>query len=295
MATTLDIKVEDFVPEYIQLAKKGKNTILSNTFLALSRLAEMYHTAWREVAQGARTLPGLPFFIHGVNYPGSIQSRQISATTWEVYTDYTTKSGMSVTELLENGHGLIDLKPGLLRGPKSKAGKNGRYNIVPYTHGSSGSDEFRSNPMPASIEKDFNVQIKEADAQRKAGATDIRAGKSYVSKSSKTSGGKTVWGQKYMGDKTTGLRTKMIQKNNKRVGTYTWKAGKYESMYKMQQSTERQERSGAITFRIVSAQSDPMSWIVPEQEPWPIRKSIIDFMKPFAEGMLKEALEADLV
>jgi hypothetical protein len=37
-----------------------------------------------------------------------------------------------------------------------------------------------------------------------------------------------------------------------------------------------------------------MSWIVPEQDPWPVRKAVTDFMHPFAEEILKKAIEQDL-
>jgi hypothetical protein len=37
-----------------------------------------------------------------------------------------------------------------------------------------------------------------------------------------------------------------------------------------------------------------MSWIVPEQPPWPVRKAVIDFMRPFAEQILQQAMEADI-
>jgi hypothetical protein len=199
-----------------------------------------------------------------------------------------------VTDLLERGHGLIDLKPGLLKGPKSRTGKNGRYNIVAFRHGTPGSDQFRNNPMPISVYRSFTAQMKEADAAKKAGASPT-GGASYTTKSSSDASGRSYsWGSRVDPKSQRGRRSKLITRKGKRVGDYTWKSGKYAGMVGMQQSSQKSKRTGYMTFRVVSAGSDPMSWIVPEQPPWPVRKAVIDFMRPFAEQILQQAMEADI-
>ncbi len=294
MPKTLLITVEELVPEFIQLQKRGRgNLVFAHTERAVEKLSTMYQEAWIQAASGA-SYPGLPFVINSTQYQRTIKRRQIAPMIWEIYSDYTTKSGLGVTDLLEKGHGLIDLKPGLLRGPKSRAGKEGRYNIVAFRHGAPGSDPFRNNPMPISVYKTFTQDVKQADAQRKAGSQAI-PGTSYTSKSSATPGDRSyTWGARF--DKTSqlGRKTKEIKQKGKTVGHYTLKTGKYAGMVRLQQSTTKSRRGGYMTFRIVSSRSDPSSWIVPEQEPWPIRKVVTDFMRPFAEGILKEALEADI-
>jgi len=294
MAKTLKVAVQDMVPEFIQLMKRGKgNMLLAHTERAVEKLSTMYQEAWRDAASGVQHLPGLPFMINSKQYQNTIKRRQIAPTVWEVYSDYTTKTGRGVTDLLEAGHGNIDLKPGLLRGPKSRQGKKGRYNIVSFRQGVPGTSS-RNNPMPLSVYKPFLAEIKEADAQRKAGASAI-PGTSYTSKSSAKPGGRSyTWGSKYDAGSQWGRRSKLIQQKGKRVGQYTHKSGKYAGMVRLQQSTSKANSGGYFTFRVVSAGSDPQSWIVPEQEPWPIRVAVTDFMRPFAEGMLKEALEADI-
>lgn len=295
MARTIQIKVEDYVPEFVQLAKRGSNSLLlSNVYAAVDFLSQRYQEAWMQAAGGAQ-LAGLPFVVNGKGYPRSIKRRQISATTWEVYSDYTTKTGLGVTDILERGHGLIDLKPGLLKGPKSRMGKNGRYNIVPSQHGTPGSDAMRNNPMPMSVYKSLTAETNRIDAMKKAGAGDIRGGTSYVSKSSATPGQRAYsWGSSVDKNSNLGKRTKLIKKKGKRIGDYAWKSGKYAGMYRLQQSTARAKRSGYMTFRIVSSRSDPMSWIVPEQEPWPVRNTVINIMAPIAEAMLSEAVQRDM-
>lgn len=291
---TLLVTVDEMVPEFIQLQKRGKgNLIFAHLEQAVEKLSTMYQEAWIQAASGA-SYPGLPFVINSTQYQRTIKRRQIAPTIWEIYSDYTTKTGLGVTDLLETGHGPIDLKPGLLRGPKSRAGAKGRFNIVAFRQGVPGSDTQRNNPMPLSVYKTFTQQVKEADAQRKAGSQAI-PGTSYTSRSSAKPGDRSyTWGTRFDRTSLRGRRTKDIKQKGKTVGQYKWKTGKYAGMVRLQQSTSRSRRGGYMTFRVVSSQSDPMSWIVPEMEPWPIRQAVTNFMQPFAEGILKEALEADI-
>jgi hypothetical protein len=284
----LSITIQEIIPEFIQLAKRGKsNLLLVQTERAVEKLSTMYQEAWINAAMGA-ALPGLPFVVNSKQYQRTIKRKQINRYAWEVYSDYTTKSGFGVTALLEQGHGPIDLKPGLLNGPKSRMGQNGRYNIVSFRHGSPNSDPNRNDPMPLSVYKSFSSDVKKADAQKKAGAGGP-GGTSMVTGSKSYN-----WGAKYDKDSTYGQRSKLIFDKGKLKGTYTHKVGKYAGMVRLQQSTSRSKRGGYFTFRVVSAASDPMSWIVPEKAPWPIRVAVCDFMRPFAEGILKEAMEADI-
>lgn len=292
---SMQITTQELIPEFIQLMKKGKDDLLfAHVENALETLSAWYQKTWIRAASGA-ALPGLPFVINSTNYHRTIHRRQLDRFTWEIYSDYTTKTGLGVTALLEQGHGPIDLKPGLLNGPKSRQGKKGRYNIVAYRHGVPGSDAFRNSPMPMSVYKSFTQSVKEVDAMKQTGASKT-SGTSFSTKSSSQPGSrKYTWGLKYDKDSQLGRQKKVIKNKGKVLGEYTHKSGRFAGMVRMQQSTTKSKRGGYMTFRIVSAMSDPFSWIVPEQEPWPVRKSVKEFMKPIAEGMLQEAMEADLV
>lgn len=288
----LVISTQDLLPEFVELAKKGKNNmILHTTQVALEKLSTMYQEAWMRAASGGY-LPGLPFVVNSKQYHRTIERRQISPTSWEIYTSYATKTGLSVTELLERGHGLIDLKEGLMKGPKSRMGKNGRYNIVAFRHGTPGSDPYRNNPMPLSVYKNFSAQLKEAD-QRKASGAAPTGGRTEV-KQTPQGQRRYDWGERYDKSSKAGIQKKTITKGGKTVGEYTQKSGRWAGMVAMQASTQKAKSSGYLTFRIVSASSDPMSWIVPEQPPWPVRRAVMDYMKPFAEEILTRALEQDM-
>lgn len=287
----LTVSIQNITPEFVGLIKNQKaNLALGNVERAIEKLSTMYQETWINAAMGA-SLPGLPFVISSKHYQRTIIRTQKSATSWEISSNYTTKSGRGVTDLLEAGHGLIDLKPGLLNGVKSRMGKNGRYNIVSFRHGSPNSE---NSPMPLSVYKSFTNEVKKMDALKKAGAA-TRGGTSITTQHSVTPTSRAYsWGAKYDIKSEYGKRSKIVMKKDKRVGTYTHKTGKYAGMVRLQQSTTKSNRGGYFTFRIVSAASDPMSWMLPEQEPWPIRQSVVDFMRPFAEGILKEAMEADI-
>jgi len=290
MPKQLKIKVTDFIPEFVQLQKKGKGgLVFAHTERAVEKLSTMYQESWISAATGA-ALPGLPFVINSKNYHRSIKRQQISPLIWEVYSDYTSRTGKGVTDLLEAGHGNIDLKPGMLRGPKSKMGKNGRYNIISFRHNTPTSSS--TSAMPLSVYKPFTQDVKRIDAAKKAGAT-TQSGTSYTSSSS-SSGGSTSWGIKYDKASQIGKQKKTIMSKGKKLGEYTHKSGKFAGMVRLQQSSAKAKSGKYMTFRIVSSRSDPMSWIVPEQPPWPVRQSVVDFMKPFAEGILQDALKADL-
>jgi hypothetical protein len=295
IGNALHINTQDLIPEFIQLMKKGKkNLVFAHTENALEKLSTMYQETWIRAASGA-ALPGLPFVVNSRRYHRTIKRKKINPTTWEIYSDYTTRTGLGVTSLLEQGHGPIDLKPGLLRGPKSRQGKNGRYNIVAYRQGVPGSDAFRNSPMPMSVYKNFTQDVKQVDAMKQAGASKI-SGTSYSTKSSSQSDGRSYnWGIKYDKNSELGKQRKVITKKGNVLGEYTHKSGRFAGMVRMQQSTSKSKRGAYMTFRVVSAMSDPYSWIVPEQDPWPVRQSVKDFMKPIAEGLLQEAMEADLV
>lgn len=291
MAKTLQVTAEDIVPDFVRLkGKSRKSDVLPTVLLTMEKLSTMYQEAWVRVAAGGY-LPGLPFVVNSTQYSRWIERRQISPTSWEVFTSYTTKSGLSVTELLERGHGLIDLKEGLMKGPKSRIGKNGRYNIVPFRHGVPGTDPIRNNPMPMSVYKNFSSQIKEADQRKQLGLSPT-GGKSEV-RSVKSVGKDYTWGERFDKSSKLGIQRKTITKGGKKVGEYVHKAGRYAGMVAMQASTQKAKSSGYMTFRIVSAASDPMSWIVPERPPWPVRQAVTDYMRPFAEEMLQRAIEQD--
>jgi len=208
-----------------------------------------------------------------------------------VYTDYEAH------KYIEEGHGEIDLKPGLLSGPNARIGEKGPYNgekgpynIVHFRHGTPGA-EIGSRPMPVSIYRLMLRDTKRAEATREQGLSSRGGISKVVRESPVPEQRKYKWGHRFDSKSETGGRSKITSR-----GLYQWKTGKYAGMVRMQQSTSRAMRTQYITFRAVSAASDPASWIVPAVDPVPIRRAAVEFVHGTVDiqGLLRDAIEQDL-
>jgi hypothetical protein len=288
MKKTVEVRMTDFVPDFIELMKADPgDKVFTHTRGAIKQIGAMYQMVWRKYAAGEMVVPGKPPINSKGKYTRSIQLDTSQMNMVSVYTDYPYH------RYIEEGHDEIDLKTGLLAGPKARHGKNGPYNIVAFRHGVPGSDPHRNNPMPMQIYQFMKNVSDMADKDKEMGLSD-RGGKTKVDSVFVMEKGKWKqyrrrysWGASLSKTDMTGLRSKIST-------GYTWKSGKYAGMYQMQVSTGKAKRSEYITFRIVSAASDPRSWIVPERPPIPIRQATVDFVRPFAEDLIKNALEKDL-
>jgi hypothetical protein len=214
-------------------------------------------------------------------------------------TDEQTKSIESQgpwTDWIEQGHGEIDLKPGLLAGEKARQGKNGPYNIVAFRHGTTQAPT-EQNPMPINVYNLIRRETNKADAAYKAGKSNT-PGTSRVTGQNvpvQRASGKVDMGRSYQ----WGYRLPESQGGQKKVkqttqGQYQWKTGKRTGMVRMAADTSRARSSSYITFRVVSINSDPASWLVPPKDPNPIRQAVIDSLQEEVQGILKLAMEEDL-
>jgi len=281
-----DIRVEitEIVPDIIKLIRAGATpALLSNTLATLNALTYAYQAQWKSFALG-EPMPGIPRVIKsGAAYAQSIQV--------DISDDYikTVFSDSPNAERIEQGHGEIDLKPGLLAGKKVRYTKSGTpYNIVAFRQG---TPKSLSNPMPVNIYQLAKKLFDDADATKARGlagwAATQRAGTSRIIS---TSPRKTEWGvntgKDFGGPPTT-------VKSSSR-GDYIQKFSKFANMVRMQATTQNAQRSEYITFRVVSIHSDPASWIVPPLEGAPIRQAVVEKMKAETVSLLREAVLRDL-
>lgn len=150
---------------------------------------------------------------------------------------------------IENGKAPFDMKPGLLKGPNAKVGKNGRYNTVPFRHGTPETTGKRVGaPMPITghTPKGTPTSLIYAAAKR-------------VKASSENATGKTVWGGRTGDFGGYGMRTQLPVKGG-RPGAYTWKASPFAGMVKIAKTYKSAVQNQYVTFRRVSDNSDPSSW-----------------------------------
>ena len=270
---TSEIKVEvnQFLPDFLALMEKveGRN-VFPQTLAAFNQIAIMYQKTWREFAGGA-PMPGVPRTINSRgDYIRSIQA-DLTGDDKIVYTDSPSH------RFIESDRAEVDLKEGLLSGPKARTTKEGLpYNIVHFRHGTPATSAS-NRPMPLNI---FNLLKKESKAAAQQKQQVLSVIRSTQPRSS-------TYGVKISSNVQQGKKTQMYTK-------YTWKSSPYAGMVRMQTSTGKAKSSQYITFRVVSKNSDPRSWILPPMQGIPIREIVVKTVKPIAEELVREALKEDL-
>ncbi len=274
MADDLKVQVTDFLPEFAKLAHTVNfKEAFPHTLAALNIMAHKTMVQWRQATMGNQ-LPGMPFPV----WSRGDYTRSIDVNLSNDELKYVYGDGKKTT-LLENGHGEIDLKPGLLSGTKARQGKFGPYNIISFRHGMPGTLPS-NNPMPQGTYNFIKKQAQVADNAYKQGQAR-KAGTSQVVN------GKAQWGVKLPAAQGGIAKTKHTS-----IGDYTWSTGKYTGMVK--QKAGAGNSSQYRTFRVVSYKSDPASWIVPPQDANPIRQSVVNSLSDEFKTLLKMAMEDDL-
>jgi len=273
MPKDLIVSTGDIVPEFVELFGDVDATAsFPNVLAALNQVAALYRQAWIGFASGM-PIPGTPQLIRSRGtYKNSIKM-DLSGDEKTVYSD------SKINEYIEDGHEAIDLKPGLLAGPKARQGEKGPYNIVRFRHGTPGTLES-NNPMPINIYSLVQKNVRQANQQRQAMTQKLANQKRAQGVQKVVSSGMQQ-----------GKRSKLVSGMVKGLKNYTWAASPYASM---QRVTGEARSSQYMTFRVVSYRSDPASWIVPPKKGIPIRQIVVDEVKTEAEEMLREALEMDL-
>lgn len=164
---------------------------------------------------------------------------------------------LDYAERLEKGFESFDMKDGMLSSPKVKINKDGgKYIDVPFRHDTSG--------IPSSI-------MSEAQSGRSLGI--IRLGQG-------------------LGKAQAGIRSKITPQQLGR-DPYTWRDGLYAGLIRKEAGPKN---SGAyMTFRRISENSDPDSWIHPGVDPKPVTKAIEENLGPQLQDMVLSAYESDLL
>jgi hypothetical protein len=269
------LQISDFMPDFAKLAESANVvSTFPKTIGSLDSIAEMCVALWRKVAMENNVTS------RGGDYVRSIQSDTSNLMLKWVFSDMQTPDGsQDLTASIEEGHPEIDLKPGLLAGPKHRMGRRGPYNIVPFRHGTPGT--LASNrPMPMNV---YRIMLKESKLAVGAGGV----GKSRITAISPVTGRRVYqWGVRLPADKGGAPQTSQAG--------YTWQTGKYSGMVRMQTSTTKAHSSKYLTFRTVSIHSDPSSWIIPEKAGFPIREKVLEALHPIAMRILSDAIEEDL-
>lgn len=268
MSEEFKVSAAAYVPGLVELLESVGGSIegFPHLLAALDDSANLMHEAWIGFASGTPIPGGLRVINSRGEYKASIKVDLTNPTEKVVYSD------SKIHKYLEDGSDAVDLKEGLLSGPKVKFGKNGPYNIVAFRHGTPGTVES-NKPMPVHI-----FQLTQT------------ASKGFFKNKGAEANSKEVIGK----ENTDGIRSKLVKNFEPKLGNYTWKSGKYAGMQRIETSTGKAKSSNYITFRVVSSKSDPSSWIRPPQAPIPIRQAVIDTTRDLIEELLRTAIQADL-
>lgn len=254
---------------------------------ALNAIAMVYQSGWKGYASGV-PIPGVPRVINSRGpYINSIKVDLSEKFRKRVYTNFKYEG------VIEEGHGEIDLKQGLLQGAKARLGKNGAFNVVSFQHGTPKSN---SSPMPTNVYNWIQKEFKKATIQQKETLSSIqqKRGGTLVTHPQT---GMTRQLDKYRWGASTGRtpfsNAQAMQKLTS-VGNYKWKTSKFSGMYKFNTGTSKAKRSNYRTFRTVSIKSDPASWRVPPIEGIPIRYIVLKTYQKEAMQIMRAAIDMDL-
>jgi hypothetical protein len=165
-----------------------------------------------------------------------------------------TLSGQ-MPNMLENGWGGGDMKPFLLKGRSAKQGVNGPYATVPIRHGAPGGSGRAGAPMGSQ-------EVKRGMSRTQAemlGKNIHREAKKLAATTSHSSAG-TTWGKRL--DARVSGRLGAPKHQNATTGA-PHKSDLYSGMVKSQKTYKKATQNQYITFRRVSMNSDPGSWVHP--------------------------------
>lgn len=240
-----------------------------NIEAAVTRAAGYVQATWQQAVMGVAAVPGMKPIKQSINI------RRLYADSIKLANQLRSATGISqmviatdkIAEKLENGTGPWDMKPMLLGGAKSRMGKHGRYNIIPFRHGT-GSNHAHNNNFPT-MPQDIYKQARQL-------------------KASVAQGNKIKWG-----GKLAGTEQKYAPGHNQTSG-YAHKSGRFEGMVRVEKMYNAATQSQYLTFRVVSDASPGGSWIHPGYEAHNIRQAIVNFCKPAVEDMIKTAAIADM-
>ena len=239
---------------------------LTHIQAAVEEAAQYVQATWQQVVMGATDIPGVKPIRLNINlrrlYADSIVTDKQLVGMGSV--SQRILAAKKIAEQLETGTGPWDMKPMLLNGPKARFGKNGKYNIIPFRHGTGDKHAPDNN---------FKTMPKKVYEQARQLKASVKQGNAMK------------WGGKLPAQGAPG--------SNPTSG-YRHKNQKHEGMVRIEKQYKAATQSQYMTFRVVSEKSAPGSWIHPGYEAHYIARGVSDFCRPAVEALIGAAAEADL-
>lgn len=266
---TISAELPNFEAVLDAVEKAGKGNLPYTREAVRAATVDLVQRTWIEYASGVTvSYSGGTFTVKSVTgeYVRSIQDglRFLDGMTGEVFTT-SPHAG-----IIEDGQPARDMKPGLLNSPKAKVGKDGkRWLTVPFRHGS--PDAITIPPMPKNV---YAMANKLGFSRRNNVLKSFFTGKKYTWKGR-------------LEETSQGQRS---HSGNHPGAGYTWKTGQYSGMVRMGKGRHTQY----MTFRRVSENSDPSSWMHPGVEAKPIRDAVVENTREDVLALIRRGFEMDL-
>lgn len=196
------------------------------------------------------------------------EPEEISENTYLIQLADDEESGHGLPATwIEKGFARFDMKPGLLKGPRAKQGKSGRYNTVPFSHHPEGTpttmgQAILQQGLKAIIrERNLSKIVRDATGRPKQGpVARVRTGQQFRQISAKT--------------------RNILGSHAKRL----------DGLVKYQKTYETATQSQYLTFRRVSDNSDPNSWIHPGYEGAHIFPTVELYVKKQISRLMEDLL-----
>lgn len=258
---------------------------------------------WKRYASGEPLPSGRVIGVRSGQYLRSIQSSMSGPYSGEVY------SRLSYAETIERGAPAWDMRSLLASSLKVRVNKKGqRYLIIPFRH-DTGQAMSGGHPMPDSVRRwwqDKNASFVLHTDRRPvhsdlAGNTPALPHQVHAFRAEDRQHGPllTVARRNYWwGDR---LGRKDLEGLARGAEGFSLLAGKNRSRYEGMVNFRQPGKSGGaahsqfITFRVLSENSRPGSWIQKAREGyWPARTTA-DMFRPVAEDIFSKAIEADVM
>lgn len=254
---------DDTLANLVSSLEFVSSKVMPNTYKAFKMVAGLLSYTWKSYASG-KPIKGSPIRLKNPTgvYARSIKTRFLSPFNYEIYSD------SPIAIYLEKGVRELDLKETHPYGRRSRVSKKGiPYLIIPFRHGVPGTKSYA--PMPEQVyqrvkkvlERDENLMSTRAKGQTYSpnyqGELIPRA--------------KYKWGAKFSG----GFE-------------------QLEGLVLMDVSTPKSKRSQYMTFRVISANSPAMKWIVKARPAMNITRHVVMNTKDVIATAITSGIKQDL-
>jgi hypothetical protein len=245
------------------------------TAAAMKNAAAIVGSVWKGYATGANTLPGVP----PMKKPSRGYADGITIKPNGPF-DYFVLNPSKIAEYLEDGTDEFDMKETHTKGPRSRVSKKGiPYLIVPFRWGTPDTLGFR-NVMPVEI----YAMVKKAKFE-----------KSVVDETTHNepnARGENVdrWNYEKWGSRLN--INQIIEADDS--GTSLNQMFNMNGMVRMDTSTKNKKYSGYYTFRVISANGKPGSWIKPATPARRVTEGVVREAEEDVNAILDAAFRRDL-